>query len=223
MRAGAVVGLVACLALSGCATSSPKPAPRAAPTPSTPSATSSATARPTVPAIPAPAPTPATIPTAGRPATARSAAAFVTFFFTQLNVAFQSGDAHVVEQLSDPECGVCNTYVTALMKDKAAGKHIVGESFAAISAEAAHPEGNIAYVTVRNHSSSTTCSWRQSNQPSQHRCFSSDCCCASEERWLGRSRDSVRFMKRLVLVEVLAIVGVVTLGLPAGVQTEIRQ
>jgi len=148
MRAGAVVGLVACLALSGCATSSPKPAPRAAPTPSTPSATSSATARPTVPAIPAPAPTPATIPTAGRPATARSAAAFVTFFFTQLNVAFQSGDAHVVEQLSDPECGVCNTYVTALMKDKAAGKHIVGESFAAISAEAAPPEGTIAYVTV---------------------------------------------------------------------------
>jgi len=90
----------------------------------------------------------ATVPAAAHPATPQGAAAFVKFFFVELNVAFQSGETREVSRLSDPNCGVCNTYVMALKKDRLVGKHVMGESFSSIQAEAAPAEGSIAFVTV---------------------------------------------------------------------------
>ena len=146
MRVGVVLGLVAGLALSGCSSSAAQAPPRALPM-SSASATPAASPTPSATATPTPT-TLATVPLAARPATPQGAAAFVKFFFVELNVAFQSGETGQISRLSDPKCGVCNTYVTALKKDRLVGKHIMGESFGSIQAEAAPAEGNIAFVTV---------------------------------------------------------------------------
>ncbi len=148
MRAGVVLGLVAGLALSGCSSSAAQAPPRALPTPSA-SATPVASPSPSATATPIPTPTTlATVPAAAQPTTPQGAAAFVKFFFVELNVAFQSGETGQISRLSDPMCGVCSTYVTALKKDRLLGKHIVGESFGSIQAEAAPAEGEITFVTV---------------------------------------------------------------------------
>jgi len=143
MRAGVVLGLVAGLALSGCSSSAAQAPPRALPTPSA-SATPAASPTPSATATPRPTAL-ATVPAAAQPATPQGAAAFVKFFYSQVNLAFTDGKADRIRQLSDPECGTCTAYTKSVERDAST---IVGVTFDALQVEAAPVEDGIDYVTV---------------------------------------------------------------------------
>jgi hypothetical protein len=94
---------------------------------------STPTLLPTVPAVPVAA-SPAPIPPQATAATSQALAAFVRFYFEQLNVAFSSSDASIIRRYSDPACGACNNYAKALVRRFGDGRW--SEFFMRLSPEA---------------------------------------------------------------------------------------
>lgn len=143
MRAGAVVGLVACLALSGCATSSPKPAPRAAPTPSP--SPSSAPRAPVLPSGASPVHNP---PASVQPGTPIGAATFVKYWFAELDSAYRLGrTADNSKALSDASCQSCRNFTGIADTLFQRGHHLRGPAFLAVQAEAPPVQGGFEYVS----------------------------------------------------------------------------
>ena len=111
--------LIAVGLLSGCAGGSDSP--RVLPSP---------TATPSASASPVPVPPQAT------PHTPQGAAAFVRFFFDQLNVAFSTSDAALVRRYSTANCGTCTLYAKSLEYGRSHGLRIEGDSFAITDVQA---------------------------------------------------------------------------------------
>ena len=78
--------------------------------PPVPSATVAVTATPTTTAAPV------VVPSAAVPATPQGAAAFVRFFYGELNGAFQDGHDERIRRLSDRLCATCNNYANAVRR-----------------------------------------------------------------------------------------------------------
>ena len=132
-----VVALV--LAVAGCSgPGSDKPKVL----PPVPSATVVASASPTVSTAPV------VVPSAAVPATPQGAAAFVRFFYGELNGAFQDGHDERIRVLSDPTCGTCNVLADAVQSGRRADQKVIGLSFLAQSVEAATVQHGAILVTV---------------------------------------------------------------------------
>lgn len=126
------------LAAGGCSgTGSAKPTVL----PPVPSATVVVTPTPT-------AVVPVVVPSAAVPATPQGAAAFVRFFYGELNGAFQDGHDERIRALSDPACGTCNILASAVQEGRLAGRRILGVSFRPTAVEAAPESGGADFVTV---------------------------------------------------------------------------
>ena len=110
--------------------------------PPVPSATVVASASPTATAVPV------VVPSAAVPATPQGAAAFVRFFYGELNGAFQDGHDERIRALSDPACGTCNILAGAVQTGRLAGRRILGVSFRPTAVEAAPASGGADFVTV---------------------------------------------------------------------------
>ena len=110
--------------------------------PPVPSATVAVTATPTTTAVPV------VVPSAAVPATPQGAAAFVRFFYGELNGAFQDGNAQRIRVLSDPGCATCNNYANATDASAKARYRIIGDSFSSLQIAAAAPNNSVTLVTV---------------------------------------------------------------------------
>jgi hypothetical protein len=88
------------------------------------------------------------IPAAATVHDAFGAAAFVRFYYEQLNLAFRSADAGPLGKLSDPQCGTCASYVQATFDLKDKGQRIDGDSIAIVSAEAPPEQNGFVAVDV---------------------------------------------------------------------------
>ena len=93
---------------------------------------------PTLSSTPTPTATLAPIPPAATALTPQGADAFVRYFFDQMNVAFRTSNASLIDALSTPACTTCNNYEKALEAAKQKGHFLSGPSFA-ITAVAASP------------------------------------------------------------------------------------
>lgn len=132
-----VVALV--LAVAGCSGSgSDKPKVL----PPVPSSTVVASASPTASAAPV------VVPSAAVPATPQGAAAFVRFFYGELNGAFQDGNDERIRVLSDHLCATCNNYADAVASGAKARSRIVGITFGSLEVAAASPKNGVVLVTV---------------------------------------------------------------------------
>ena len=110
--------------------------------PPVPSATVAVTPTPTTTAAPV------VVPSAAVPATPQGAAAFVRFFYGELNGAFQDGNAQRIRVLSDPGCATCNNYAKATDASAKTQHYIVGDSFASLQVEAAPAAHGVTLVIV---------------------------------------------------------------------------
>jgi hypothetical protein len=119
------------LAVTGCSSSGDEPK-------SLPSLTAGST--PSATPVPVPVPGPA------RVHNAFGAAAFVRFYYQQLNAAYDTPDPSLLRPLSDPECGTCKSYMQAASQFKSDGERVQGVSVRVVSAEAP-PEVN-GFVAV---------------------------------------------------------------------------
>ena len=135
------VVLLTCLAASGCS-SFDKGTPRVLPSLTTPSHTAAPTPSASASAVPV------VVPSAAVPATPQGAAAFVRFFYGELNGAFQDGHDERIRALSDPACGTCNTLAGAVQAGRLAGRRILGVSFRPTAVEAAPESDGADFVTV---------------------------------------------------------------------------
>ena len=88
------------------------------------------------------------MPSAAVPATPQGAAAFVRFFYGELNGAFQDGHDERIRALSDPACGTCNVLASAIQASRRAGQKIIGISFSTQTVEAAAEQNSLTLVTV---------------------------------------------------------------------------
>ncbi len=91
---------------------------------------------------------PAAVPSAARVKTPQGAAAFVRFYFDQLNVAFSTSDASIIRAYSQPECGTCKIYEGALDDSHSKGLSIEGTAFAVTDVAAAPVTGATVSVEV---------------------------------------------------------------------------
>ncbi len=132
-RASLLLATLVGVLVTGCSSGPDKPAtlPPLTPTP-TPSAT----------AVPADVPSPA------RVHDAFGAAAFVRFYYAQLNRAWSLPNDQLLVPLSDPECGTCKTYREAATTLMTASQRIRGDSIRIISAEAPPEENGVIAVDV---------------------------------------------------------------------------
>ena len=110
--------------------------------PPVPSATVAVTPTPTTTAVPV------VVPSAAVPATPQGAAAFVRFFYGELNGAFQDGHDERIRRLSDRLCATCNNYANAVLAGAKINSRIVGITFGSLEVAAALPKNGITLVTV---------------------------------------------------------------------------
>ena len=132
-----LVGLT--LVLAGCSGSTsdqPKVLPPVVTPSASPSVSSTVSAGPVV------------VPSAAVPATPQGAAAFVRFFYGELNAAFQDGHDERIRRLSDRLCATCNNYADAVAAGTRARSRIVGITFASLDVAAALPKNGSTLVTV---------------------------------------------------------------------------
>ncbi len=123
------VAPVALVTLGACTGSDPGPAV------TTPLTSSAVTSSPTPTASTSTAPRPtatvdpviAKIPAAARTETIEGAAAYTTFYFTQLNEAFKAADPAVLLNLSSPACKMCAALSNGVADVKKAGHHYGGD------------------------------------------------------------------------------------------------
>lgn len=127
----AVVGLWAAL-LSACSSGS-DPAP---------------VTLPSLTATPTPIVTLEPVPPAATALTPQGAEAFVRYFFDQMNEAFRTSNASLIDALSTPDCITCNNYESALMASKKAGNFLSGPSFALTAVAATPPDGKGSVADV---------------------------------------------------------------------------
>lgn len=112
--------------------------------PPVPSATVVVTPTPTpraVPVVPV-------VPSAAVPATPQGAAAFVRFFYGELNGAFQDGHDERIRRLSDGLCATCKNYANAVTAGRKANSRIVGVTFGSLEVAAGEPKNGVTLVTV---------------------------------------------------------------------------
>lgn len=136
VRRGAVAAVLACALIGAAGCSGPDdPGPSTLPSLSaTPSVTPSAA--------------PVDIPVAARAMTPAGAAAFVRFYYDQLNRAYKELDGSTVESLSDPTCKTCANYVGDIAAAKRDGTRFQGGGFIVKVAEAAGDQRDPVVVDV---------------------------------------------------------------------------
>ena len=132
-----LVGLT--LVLSGCSGST-SDQPKVLPPVVTPSASPSVASTAS--------PVPVVVPSAAAAATPQGAAAFVRFFFDEVNGAFQDGRSERIRVLADASCATCNNFANAVRAAEKTDSRIVGTSFASLEVESEPPKGGLAHVTV---------------------------------------------------------------------------
>ncbi len=93
---------------------------------------------PKLTAGPSPTVTLAPVPPAATAFTPQGADAFVRYFFDQMNVAFQTSNASIIDALSTPACVTCNNYESSLRAALKNGHFLSGPSFE-VTAVAASP------------------------------------------------------------------------------------
>lgn len=93
-------------------------------------------------------PTPVAIPSEATVHNAFGAAAFVRFYYAQLNAAWSMPDPGQLGGLSDPACQTCTNYVKAAQRFLQMGQHIRGNSVAVVSAEAPPEQNGLVAVDV---------------------------------------------------------------------------
>jgi len=103
-------------------------------------------ALPTLTATTTPSASPVVVPSAAKAHTPFGAAAFVRFYYGQLNLALQQADQGPLVGLSDAACGTCERYLASVTDLRRENRHLQGEAIRVISAEAP-PEQN-GYVAV---------------------------------------------------------------------------
>lgn len=101
---------------------------------------------PSLTATQSPTATPVVVPSAATVHDSFGAAAFVRFYYAQLNRAYSTADAAPLAGLADPACGTCRSYSEAMSDLRRKGQRIEGDSIRIVSAEAP-PEAN-GYVAV---------------------------------------------------------------------------
>ena len=132
-----LVGLTRVLAgCSGSTSDQPKVLPPVVTPSASPSVSSTVSAGPVV------------VPSAAVPFTPQGAAAFVRFFYGELNAAFQDGHDERIRVFSDRACTTCANYANAVAAGASAGSRIVGTTFAGLQVEASPPRAGVATVTV---------------------------------------------------------------------------
>ena len=104
------------------------------------------TTLPSLTATPSASTSAAVIPTPARAHTPQGAAAFVRFYFVQVNKAFTTADPGSLAALSDPECSSCRNYIATAEKFRSDGRHIRGVAVRVISAEAPPEESGFIAV-----------------------------------------------------------------------------
>jgi hypothetical protein len=88
---------------------------------------------------------PVVIPSAATVHDAYGAAAFVRFYFAQLNVAFSTADPTAFDGLVEPSCSTCKTYRASAEQLRAMHQRIMGDSIRVVTAEAPpEQDGRIA-------------------------------------------------------------------------------
>ena len=103
---------------------------------------------PTLTSTPSPTVTLAPVPPAATALTPQGADAFVRYFFDQMNVAFRTSNASLIDALSTPACITCNNYEKALTEASKAGHFLNGDSFKISAVAAAPPEVDHSAVDV---------------------------------------------------------------------------
>ena len=102
----------------------------------------------TVVVTPTPTAVPVVVPSAAARATPQGAAAFVRFFYGELNGAFQDGHDERIRRLSDRLCATCNNYANAVLAGAKTNSRIVGITFGSLEVAAALPNNGVTLVTV---------------------------------------------------------------------------
>ena len=132
-RASLLLATLAGVLVTGCSGGSDKPTTLP---PITPTPKPSATAAPVV------------VPSAARVHDAFGAAAFVRFYYAQLNRAWSLPDGQLLAPLSDPECGTCKSYVETAQELTKNGQRLEGNSVNVTAVEAPPEENGIVAVDL---------------------------------------------------------------------------
>lgn len=103
---------------------------------------------PSITATPSATATPVVVPSAATVHDSFGAAAFVRFYYAQLNEAWGNGDPDALAGLSSSECGTCANYVKAAEKFRDDKQHVQGASVHIVSAEAPPEQNGIVAVDV---------------------------------------------------------------------------
>ncbi len=103
---------------------------------------------PTLSPTPSATVTVAPVPPAATALTPQGADAFVRYFFDQMNIAFRTSNASLIDALSTPACITCNNYERALTAADKAGHFLSGPTFAVTAVAAASPNGKGTTVDV---------------------------------------------------------------------------
>ena len=113
--------------------------------------TEEAAAPPPLPSVAAASPTPVALPVPpeATPETPRGAAAFARFYMQVLTEAFQTADPTQLRSLSDPGCGGCNNFISAVEGSADAGERTEGGDFNVVFAEAPPVEDGDVIVELR--------------------------------------------------------------------------
>jgi hypothetical protein len=86
------------------------------------------------------------VPLPAQAGTAFGAAAFVRFYYGQVNAAFSSADPNLLAGLGDPECRTCTNFVATAAKFRTDGQRVRGSVVRVLSAEAPPAEGGSVAV-----------------------------------------------------------------------------
>lgn len=103
---------------------------------------------PTLSPTPSATPTLDPVPPAATALTPQGADAFARYFFAQMNIAFRTSNASLIEALSTPACFTCHNYVASLQDRKRNGEFYDADTFAISDVAAAPPEGTHTTVDV---------------------------------------------------------------------------
>lgn len=88
-------------------------------------------------------------PPAADGASSEGAAAFVRYWYAELDRAYQVLDARVIDELSEDRCSACTNYVMDIAGSAERGEHFVGGSYRVVSAVAPAVVDGITVVLVQ--------------------------------------------------------------------------
>ena len=105
-------------------------------------------ALPTLTATATPSATPVVVPSAAKAHTPFGAAAFVRFYYAQVNEAYGTANPDLLDGLSDSGCSTCAAFSRAIADMQGKRQHLEGLAVRVLSAEAPPEQNGIVAVDV---------------------------------------------------------------------------